>query len=113
MSTTTSRKATKSEGADWASTARTAGFTPRYRDHGGHAGSGVIEVECTFAPGDRDAYIAAEVNAGYLLREVPRVSYGSTWGSTSDGVGGHAALTSGVFHLCVSGVSKRFGTGVR
>lgn len=105
MSTSTIRKATKSDGAAWAAEARAAGFTPSYRRD-------VIELECTFAPNDRDAYIRAEVEAGYLLRDVPRVTYGTTWGSTSDGVGGHAALTSGRFHLCVSGVSKRFGSGV-
>lgn len=113
MSTTTRRKATKEQGTEWCTEAKDIGFVPVFSDRGGHAGSGVIALETVFTPGDLDAYIAAESNAFALISKVPRVSGGSTWGSTSDGVGGHAALTSGRFHLCVSGVSKRFGAGIR
>jgi hypothetical protein len=105
MATTTTYRATKADGTAWAADARAAGFRPIYRND-------VIEVETSFTPGDANAYMAAESAATALLRVVPRVTYGTTWGSTSDGVGGHAALTSGQFYLAVSGVSRRFGSGV-
>lgn len=75
--------------------------------------SWVIEVSRTFEAGNSAEYIKTEGAAFALLRDVPRSYPGSTWGSTSDGVGGHAALTSGRFHLCVSGVSATFAKQVR
>jgi len=104
------RRATKMGGFTWAADARAEGFTVAVHDHGGTGGV-VISLTKVFAPDDTDAYIDAENAAQFLLAEVPKVAYGSTWGSTSDGVGGHAALTTGFFILNASGVSKRFAHG--
>lgn len=86
----------------WLAEVHTAGFVaerPR-RD--------VVTVTRRFTPGDVGSYTAAERDAWELIRQVPTVTYGSTWGTTSDGVGGHAGLTAGEMRLSCSGVSKRF-----
>lgn len=106
------RKPTKAEGAAFAVEARNRGFGVRVKDYGGTGGV-VLELSTTFAPGDANDYVTIENIAWALLSGVPRVAYGSTWGSTSDGVGGHAALVSGRFVLATSGVSKRFANGVK
>lgn len=110
LTTSLTRKATKAEGIDWGAKARAAGFTVKVKDYGGTGGV-IVSLTKTFAPGDTDAYIDTENEANFLLWEVPVVAYGSKWGSTSDGVGGHAALTSGNFELLQSGISKRFALG--
>lgn len=98
--------ATKATGTDWARRARAAGFTVRTSCAGV-----VAELACTFPAGDHNAYLTALTAAQALLAEVPVTSPGTTWGSTSDGVGGHAALHSGLFELLKSGCSKRFTSG--
>lgn len=75
--------------------------------------SWIVELTRTFEPGNSAEYVKTEGAAFALLRDVPRSYPGSTWGSTSDGVGGHAALASGNFHLCVSGVSATFAKALR
>jgi hypothetical protein len=96
---------TRAGGAAFAAEAKSAGFRASGRN-------GIVSVSLTFPAGDRDAYFAAENAARSLLYSVPTTRAGSTWGSTSDGVGGHAALQSGRFVLNVSGVSKNFAAGI-
>lgn len=74
--------------------------------------SGVVTVSTTFSPGDTQAYIMADSDAHALISDVPVVTYGSTWGTTSDGVGGHAGMMGGYVRLSKSGVSKRFVTAL-
>jgi len=109
--TITARKATAADGKAWAADALNEGVTAiAYRDYGGTGGV-VLEVRVDFTPGDLDGYVAAENLASFVMSEVPTVAYGSRWGTTSDGVGGHSGLTSGSMVLLQSGVSKRFAKG--
>jgi hypothetical protein len=101
----TTRKATAADGKAWAAEARAAGATVSF--HGG-----TLTVRVAFTPGDVDEFVAAEALAHDAIAEAPTTRNGSVWGTTSDGVGGHIALTSGRFKLKASGVSKRFGAGV-
>lgn len=84
--------------------AKADGFTVTF----GRQSDSVVTVEKTFTPGDTAAYLDAGVVAYRLLGMCPAVSAGTTWGTTSDGVGGHAGLTGGYYRLSKSGVSKRF-----
>lgn len=67
----------------------------------------IVTIRTTFEPGDNDAYVKADGEAYFLLSELPRTSAGSTWGTTSDGVGGQVGKDQGRYELHVSGVSKR------
>lgn len=96
---------TKEAGREWAAKARAEGFRVS-------GGGGVLTLSREFEAGDRDAYVATECAAFSLICEAPTVGPGSTWGSTSDGIGGHVALSSGSFTLKRSGVSKNFAAGV-
>jgi len=80
------------------------GFRVALRSFGSR-GAQVVEV--TTAPGTAQAYMLADSRAHSLLGQLPRPYPGTVWGSTSGSVGGHAALTSGDYHLCVSGVGSR------
>jgi hypothetical protein len=71
-------------------------------------GSGCITVETRFEPGDTAAYIEAERTANELVRMAHVVAYGSTWGTDSASVGGHAGLTGGYMRLSKSGVGARW-----
>lgn len=109
--TITVRKPVIADGKAWAAEALAEGVSSiSFRDHGGMGGV-VIEIVVDFAAGDLDAYIAAENLASLFMAEVPVVAYGSRWGTTSDGVGGHAGLHAGRMSLLQSGVSKRFAQG--
>lgn len=70
--------------------------------------SWIVEIVRTFTPGDRAAYVDADVAAYGVLCYVPRTSAGCTWGTTSDGVGGHAGMVGGYYRLAKSGVSATF-----
>lgn len=85
---------------------REAGFQIDSRSYGQDF---VIEVSAWFTPGDVNAYLAAERASQRTLALAPMTYSGTVWGSDSGSVGGHAALTSGSFRMCKSGVSKRFG----
>jgi hypothetical protein len=100
----------KAAGVAWAARARAAGFTVRTSD--GYDGD-VVTLHRTFTPGDSRAYIVAESEALSLMSGVPVVGPTTTWGTTSDGVGGHAGMTRGYVEILRSGVSKRFASGVR
>lgn len=67
----------------------------------------VVTISTTFTPGDNDAYIDADGEAYPLLSDLPRTRPGSTWGTTSDGVGGAVGRDNGYYRLNVSGVDKR------
>jgi hypothetical protein len=70
--------------------------------------SWIVEITRSFEPGDLDAYRSADLDALGVMRLVPTSYPGSTWGTTSDGVGGHAGLTGGYYRLVKSGVSASF-----
>lgn len=72
-----------------------------------HTRNDLVEVVARFDANDSKQYVAVESAAYSVLRHFRQTRPGSTWGSTSDGVGGHAALVSGQFHLCKSGIAKR------
>jgi hypothetical protein len=96
---------TKNDGYRWAHEAKQMGFKASGHD-------GVVSLGKRFEPGDSKEYMVAESGAMSLLSCAPTVTYGSTWGSDSGSVGGHAALTSGDFHMNKSGISKNFVKGV-
>lgn len=95
---------TKAAGAEWAKKARESGWSVS-------GGGGVLTISRTFTPGDRAAYVDADMDACSIMSGVPVVGPGSTWGSTSDGIGGCVAIDRGVYTLKRSGVSKNFTNG--
>lgn len=98
-----------STGIAWAAQARAAGYQVSTRNYGSDA---VIIVRRHFTPGDADTYVRLQAEAEAIVNEAPAVTYGSTWGTTSDSVGGHAGLTQGYVEVLRSGVSKRFASGI-
>ena len=70
--------------------------------------SWVVSITRGFNPGDRDAYVQADIEAAQVMRLVPCSYPGTTWGTTSDGVGGHAGLNNGHYDLMKSGVQATF-----
>src|SRR4051794_5979962 len=68
----------------------------------------VVQVERTFGAADVAAYRAFERDAEALLDLAPITTPGSTWGTDSASVGGHASLTGGYMRLSKSGVSVRW-----
>lgn len=72
-----------------------------------HVKPGLVTIKASFAPNDRSAYVAHDMDAYGLLAMLPTTASGSVWGTTSDGVGGHAGLVGGYYRLSKSGVSKR------
>jgi hypothetical protein len=70
-------------------------------------GAGVITCRADFPAGDAAAYAAAESGCLEVLALVPQIGPGSTWGNTSDGVGGIAAVHTGVCRIKRSGVPRR------
>lgn len=88
-----------------------AGFKVEVKNFGGTGGA-VLTLTTTFPAGDHAAYVKADMDAAHLMSAVKVVDYGATWGTTSDGVGGHAGLTDGYYLLNKSGVSKRFVAAV-
>lgn len=69
-------------------------------------GASLITLTCQFEPGNRDEYREIEQAAYNLLGAVSRTKPGSIWGSDSDSIGGHVALTSGSFVMNKSGCRK-------
>lgn len=107
---TAPRSATAIKVDEFTAACADAGFRFTSCNYGG--GDYVVEVTTTFAPNDAVAYLKAEHTSYNLLGLAPVVTYGTTWGSDSGSVGGHSALTSGRFHMCKSGVGKRFGAAL-
>jgi hypothetical protein len=82
---------------------------PRYRFNvkmSCGAGAVTVSLVTDFTPGDAAEYREVESRALALLACISRTKPGSVWGSTSDGVGGHVALTSGKFVINKSGCRK-------
>ena len=71
------------------------------------APGGVVTAERHFEPLDRRAYAAAEADCLHVLARIPQTRPGTTWGTTSDSVGGHVGLTNGYCRLNMSGASLR------
>ena len=100
MATTTLTKSTLAAQAFLAE-ATDLGFTVSVKP-------GMVTIRKTFAPGDRDAYVACDGDGPGLLLSVPCNAPGSTWGTDGASVGGAAGLSGGYYRLNVSGVAKRF-----
>lgn len=77
------------------------------RERSGRAIDATITVETTFTPGDAGAYIAAEHACNDVLARFRMIRPGSTWGTDSGSVGGHAGLTGGYCRMNKSGVEVR------
>jgi hypothetical protein len=69
--------------------------------------SGVVTVRADFTPGDLAGYVSAEDACATVIAQVPQTGPGSTWGTTSDTVGGYAAVRTGVCRIKMSGVPRR------
>lgn len=67
----------------------------------------IIELKRSFKERSNHTYIELEAAADRILSLIKQTTAGSTWGSTSDSVGGALALQNGVFRMCKSGCSKR------
>ena len=61
----------------------------------------------TFAPGDLDEYTKADSEWFGFLSKLPRTRPGSTWGTTSDGIGGYVGHKNGRYEINMSGGDKR------
>lgn len=79
---------------------------------------GVVTLEKEFDPAQTDpcsgdgGYVRAEYDCAHLIALFRQTRPGSTWGTTSDGVGGYAAQRSGLMVLNRSGISKRVANAV-
>lgn len=105
--TDTIHKATPREIADaFLLSCRTLGWRPSLHND-------VVTIVTTFDPGDNDAYVTADGEAYAILSDLPRTGSGSTWGTTSDGVGGAVGRDNGYYKLNVSGVNKRVLAALR
>lgn len=82
-------------------TATKAGFTISSKP-------GIVTLSASFTPGDNDAYVKFDCDVYSVLSDLPCTSAGSTWGTTSDGAGGHLGLRDGYYRVSRSGVSKQF-----
>ena len=68
----------------------------------------IIGLVKTFNPHDVNGYTEAERDCYAVIRQVPISRTGSTWGTTSDGVGGHVGLISGHMMPNRSGINLRW-----
>ncbi len=68
---------------------------------------GVVAITKDFAPGDKAAFIDCDATASHVLDELPARG-GSRWGTDGGSVGGHYAITHGMYCLNQSGVALRF-----
>jgi hypothetical protein len=75
-------------------------------------GNEIATVHSTFEPGDRDAYVKAEMVASHILMLIPMNRPGSVWGTDGATIGGHAGLTGGYMRLNKSGIAKRVGSAI-
>lgn len=84
-------------------------FTEAARDAGWSisAWGTVVTITKQFTPGSVDEFIELDTEYYDILSLVPARG-GSMWGSDGSGVGGYAAMQSGVFKMNISGVSAAF-----
>lgn len=85
----------------------TRDFNGKTREWDGRVIDATVTVEAWFAPGDAAAYVTAERACNELLARFRMIRPGSTWGTDSASVGGHAGLTGGYCRLNKSGVEVR------
>jgi hypothetical protein len=104
---TTTKSATQA--AEFLAAAKTYGFTVTAKNMGTDA---IVTIEARFEPGDAVAYCRFDSDHYRVLSLAPVVTYGSTWGTDSASVGGHAGLTGGYYRMNKSGVSKRFANAI-
>jgi hypothetical protein len=67
----------------------------------------IFRARKPFTPKNLDAYLQADTEWYSFVTLIDRTRPGSTWGTTSDGVGGHSALERGCYEINMSGGSKR------
>lgn len=67
----------------------------------------ILTISKSFTPGDLNAYVDIEGECYGILEMLNSTSAGSIWGSTSDGIGGHVAVTKGYYVINKSGGDKR------
>jgi hypothetical protein len=82
-------------------------YNARTREWDGKVIDAVVTAETFFEPGDARAYMAAESACNSVLRHFAMVRPGSTWGTDSASVGGHAGMTGGYCRMNKSGVEIR------
>lgn len=85
----------------------TQDWNPQTGEFDGKAIDATITVGTTFEPGDAEAYLRALDGCQRVLAFFRAVRPGSTWGTDSASVGGHAGLTGGYCELSKSGVGIR------
>jgi hypothetical protein len=73
----------------------------------------LVTASRTFEPGSASLYVASETDALTILGMVPMVRPGTVWGTTSDGVGGHAGMIGGYVRINKSGVSANLCKALR
>lgn len=73
----------------------------------GKAIDATVTAETTFTPGDVAAYVRAERDCNEVLSRFRMIRPGTTWGTDSASVGGHAGLTGGYCRMSKSGVEIR------
>lgn len=67
----------------------------------------IVTVSATFTPGDRAAFIVAEMACNAVLATVRQTRSGSVWGTDSNSVGGFIGMSAGRVTLNKSGADKR------
>ena len=85
----------------------TRDYNGKTREWDGRVIDATVTAETWFAPGDVAAYITAERDCNGLLARFRMIRPGSTWGTDSASVGGHAGLTGGYCRMSKSGVELR------
>ncbi len=93
----------------------TRDWNPRTGEFDGKVLDATVTAEGTFEPRDTAAYLRMLRGCERVLALFPSVRPGSTWGTDSASVGGHAGLAGGYCRLSKSGVgirsARRFTTG--
>ncbi len=67
----------------------------------------VVKCAANFQAGNKEQYCKLDGEAEFLMSSLKATTAGSIWGSTSDGVGGVAAINNGVYLINRSGVSAQ------
>jgi len=76
------------------------GFTVSIRN-------GIFVIRQNFKPSDIEAFVKCDALAYDVLSLLPRTRGGSDWGTDGGSVGGHIALSTGVFSMNRSGGSPK------
>lgn len=92
---------TQKKAHEFVTRANAAGFIVRVGDS-----KSVVSLDRPFAPGDKQAFFEADDRAPGLLNALGARG-GSMWGTTGASVGGHSALTRGLYTLNQSGDNLR------